>query len=683
LEIKRTDGSTFIKRIRLSNPRYSFDLSLSPEGDTLLFDNTTEKKDLSDGYFFNQKIYQNKTKKITVNHYVHKATAWYHQDLLNNKIYQENGNWKIKRNETIVDGRLQRSVWMSKIHSAHTRTQTIHAYYSEPDVKVMDSKTKTDSAHYILDGKALQGEVHFIKGKKNRIKQQKGITIIETKEEVWNIYNLIAAKGSFENGIKTDLWVYQYSNGDELHCSYQQGKLNGSYLLFDTKSRWDEEELELARSCGIENKKLKYPRLHVSLKNGFSDGDAVVLDFTGTVLISAEFKNGQLHGKLETVNILGRNLIRANYRDGKLDGAFHAELIQYNPESIRKSKAHDMNTKGTVNCNFVHDSIHGKFLLQIKNQPIIEGEVNKNLAVGQWKVFHYNNKFSGVLHFTTELTEEDSLDVKKETFEYFNRVTEIFLPTNIFSFIKELKRIGHVKVFGTDGKLLNEIKGNKVQYLSSVLYYPSGKLSQSLEFFPRTTKMYASDSSRIIGKVTSYFENGKVWSVGVFSQYSFDNDCEGGVEILIPKKIHYTELYDQTGKAMLINGNGYCMFYDYKGILREEGEMLQHQRNGQWKIYDKNGKASEIGHYLNGKKNGIWITGDLTGIHSLSEYCLDENNPELKSVLEKELAHLNFTVEYFEHGESVQYQSTHVDTYNYIWPSKKAYKKRNEISYDF
>jgi antitoxin component YwqK of YwqJK toxin-antitoxin module len=195
--------------------------------------------------------------------------------------------------------------------------------------------------------------------------------------------------------------------------------------------------------------------------------------------------------------------------------------------------------------------------------------------------------------------------------------------------------------------------------------------------------MYASDSSRIIGKVTSYFENGKVWSVGVFSQYSFDNDCEGGVEILIPKKIHYTELYDQTGKAMLINGNGYCMFYDYKGILREEGEMLQHQRNGQWKIYDKNGKASEIGHYVNGKKNGIWITGDLTGIHSLSEYCLDENNPELKSVLEKELAHLNFTVEYFEHGESVQYQSTHVDTYNYIWPSKKAYKKRNEISYDF
>ncbi len=195
--------------------------------------------------------------------------------------------------------------------------------------------------------------------------------------------------------------------------------------------------------------------------------------------------------------------------------------------------------------------------------------------------------------------------------------------------------------------------------------------------------MFSADSTRIIGKITSYLKNGKVWSVAVFGTYSFEFDCEIGVEVLVPKMVQYTELYDPNGKAMLLNGNGFCTFHDYKGILCAEGEMLNHQRNGQWKIYDNNGKLSAIGNYVNGKKNGFWISGDLTGINSLSNYCLDETNPELKAFLEKELANLNFAVEYFEMGKSVQYQSTHVDTYEYIWPSKKMYKKRSLYSDEF
>jgi len=246
LELIDPKGYVYIQRKRLSNPNYSFELSLSPNGDTISFSSTTEKIPLADGYSFNQVITQNKTIKNTKNNYRHLTTNWYHNDLSTNKIFFENGVWKLNEKQEMLQGRLQRSLWFSKIPAVLTSPTSIRSYYSDPDVNGMDSQTKTDSAYYTLDGKPLNGEVHFVKGKKNRVKQDKAIITIETTDYVWNVYTLTEAKGHFENGIKTGQWVYQYLNGDELHCSYQQGKLYGSYLELYTKSRWKEEELDLA-----------------------------------------------------------------------------------------------------------------------------------------------------------------------------------------------------------------------------------------------------------------------------------------------------------------------------------------------------------------------------------------------------------------------------------------------------
>lgn len=685
LEWRDEKGVTYVHRSCLSNPNYSFELSLAPNGDTIRYSSTIEKILEPEGYHFYQRIEHNQTEKTAVNIYKHFETDWIHNDITTNKIYNENGVWKRKITERSMDGLVERNIWYSQIPMVFTSSNSFESYYSEPDTKWIGSNTKTDSAFYTLNGKPLEGEVNFRLGKKNRIRHKNGITTIENKASVWNISELILAKGNFEQGVKTGLWEYHFSNGNEIHCSYQQGKLNGSYLVIYCKNKWDEEELDLARSCGIENKKHKYPRIHVSLKNGFTHGDAVVLDFTGSVLINAGFENGNLHGKLEVANILGRNLIKANYRHGELNGVFYGEKIQYNAEDIHLAKNHEKSMPITVKCNYEDGVLNGHFQFLINNDTVISGIVKKNLAVGEWKVLHHFDKHSGLLHFSTELHEKDSLNLQNVIFWLYDGYVEdeIFVPSDINQLTIALKKHGNIKVYDINGNLVTENKYPGGKRLSSETYYPSGKLSQRLEYLPQNSRMHTFDDSYLPGNITTYYENGQIHSVGKYKYLRSEFDCEKGIFIEIPVEIEYSQQYDPDGKATVVNGNGYCKETDYRKFLRAEGEMLNHQRNGQWKIYDNNGKLSAIGNYVNGKKNGFWISGDLTGMNSLSNYCLDENNPELKAFLEKELANLNFTVEYFEMGKSVQYQSTHVDTYEYIWPSKKMYKKRSLYSDEF
>ena len=96
---------------------------------------------------------------------------------------------------------------------------------------------------------------------------------------------------------------------------------------------------------------------------------------------------------------------------------------------------------------------------------------------------------------------------------------------------------------------------------------------------------------------TSYFQNGKVKSTGIFKNNKANS--------------HWKYYYE--GGNLKMEGpfkdnehNGYWKYYYETGTVNMEGEIYKDIKEGEWKYYFENGNLKNQGIYRKNKKQGIW-----------------------------------------------------------------------------
>jgi hypothetical protein len=86
------------------------------------------------------------------------------------------------------------------------------------------------------------------------------------------------------------------------------------------------------------------------------------------------------------------------------------------------------------------------------------------------------------------------------------------------------------------------------------------------------------------------------------------------------------------------------------GVLQSEGGLVNGIPEGVWKFYDREGGLTSVGKYVNGKREGRWLSGDLTGLGFIGDFCLATDDYVLsKETLQK---NVNLIITFYDRGEA-------------------------------
>ncbi len=96
---------------------------------------------------------------------------------------------------------------------------------------------------------------------------------------------------------------------------------------------------------------------------------------------------------------------------------------------------------------------------------------------------------------------------------------------------------------------------------------------------------------------TSYFQNGKIKSSGIFKNNKANGDW---------KYYYESGALKMQGPYKDNEHNGYWKYFYETGLLNMEGEIYKEIKEGEWKYYFENGNLKNAGSYRKNKKNGIW-----------------------------------------------------------------------------
>lgn len=134
-------------------------------------------------------------------------------------------------------------------------------------------------------------------------------------------------------------------------------------------------------------------------------------------------------------------------------------------------------------------------------------------------------------------------------------------------------------------------------------YWPNGTI--------KTTSTYK--HSKIRGDLSHFFRNGQLHSVTTYTQAP---DSALKDDPAKSPEIYFKTCNDSTGKALLVNGNGYFIDYDENSKINEEGAVKNGKRIGAWKGGDEKEQMTFTETY---DDNGHLISGtsiDLAGTHT-------------------------------------------------------------------
>lgn len=145
------------------------------------------------------------------------------------------------------------------------------------------------------------------------------------------------------------------------------------------------------------------------------------------------------------------------------------------------------------------------------------------------------------------------------------------------------------------------------------------------------------------------YKNGYPEYEGVVIDRTFLYDCDADKKHEL-RTIFVEQQFLENGDTILRPSGSFRQYYD-TGELQSEGELLNGLPHGIYKYYDYEGGLISIGEYVNGKKTGKWLSGDLTGLAFIGDFCLSpsafEFNPDIEEDLRKDL---EVTITMYENG---------------------------------
>jgi TonB family protein len=237
-------------------------------------------------------------------------------------------------------------------------------------------------------------------------------------------------------------------------------------------------------------------------------------------------------------------------------------------------------------------------------------------------------KLSDSAYFTRKITEADSGSAKFKVVDTY-RNGKIKLTGNS-SQLEALVLEGHSIAYYPNG-----VKQQVADYKKGVIdgmytrYYSSGAVLQTGEY----------KEGKIVGDLKDYFANGQLATL----KKPIDRPANIGHAFYSQYLILAS--YDSTGKALVVNGNGYFVEHETGiNLIDEEGYLQDGLREGEWKGIEKN-KDSTIA-FTEVFKKGLMITGTANISGKTFTYTSRIIEPEYKGGSQQFYNFLSHNIQY-------------------------------------
>jgi len=220
--------------------------------------------------------------------------------------------------------------------------------------------------------------------------------------------------------------------------------------------------------------------------------------------------------------------------------------------------------------------------------------------------------------------------------DYTRIVTEPDDGTALFN-VKDCYKNGKVKMIG---------KSSKVDVLmlegQCMRYFPSGKKQEYANY----------QDGGLAGDSYTYYPNGKLYAN---KKYVADK-----INHLAGYYPNYAIIScnDSTGKAMVIDGNGYYVGYDsdFKNII-EEGNVKAGLKDGKWK--GNNGNKKNLITFTEDYLNGKLVSGEsVDAKNAIVKYTTESHEPSYKGGMKAFYMFLSQHIVYPENARARNIQGT-------------------------
>ena len=496
--------------------------------------------------------------------------------------------------------------------------------------------------NYYRDGRPYYCHYYFTNG------------ILDGNQSAWSkdfdlIYNLNFENGENE-GIQTlvrdysnsyyydidnkTIDHYKYKNGKlqdyvtlvsndkrpELIAKYNDGKLNGNYIAFESQNYYTN------------------PKVEAAFKNDTLVSDIVIYN-NGHIQEIIPFNKGKITGtyirnnkKLldNSVFTFYENKKYLNYLELKAklkNGAFADSITGYFDNGSIKYIA------------IVDSSFHHKYIIDtFWDEPVVlKNRLFENMQNIKYKHhvsrFDNENKYASILAFSKE---------KSIYYDYemdLNPMNESTPAFYTFYYKNGVK--------SQQGHMNGDIKDGVWKYWGE-----NGILVKEIEYRPEDVVLDSVNdiTHSILGFIKGFYPAGQLMMQGYVDDIELNYQCNQELEVPY-EYVYYTHFYDEKGNDILINGTGPLADFHLNGNQHFKGQITNGQRTGLWKFYDPKGNLMEIGEYIDGQKHGRWLSGDLAGINYVDNAC--SINEAIEMIKLNEARNIDITETLYEMGREI------------------------------
>jgi antitoxin component YwqK of YwqJK toxin-antitoxin module len=371
----------------------------------------------------------------------------------------------------------------------------------------------------------------------------------------------------------------------------------------------------------------------------------------------ANYSENYLHGPYKTFHYNGKLKYSANMWNGRIDGVYEffdeegklTKYASFKKDTLHGDYAEFVDGKKNVEAHFENNMLQGEYIVYSTQnaKPILKISADKNRMLSK-QLFFDNGALKEEVVFTDSSKAvfgkkmasfssfiEDRREIKMGEQEMSALCTSYFENGKILSQGKFVngKPAGTWKFYNIAGTLVNQ-----VDFSDSLMLLAGDK-----------------DSTRIKGRVTGYFNNGKKRVTGFVTWWTSGYDCSTHQD-----KTKFTVIVKDAwtfeGKQVIANGNGAGTQYDENGNRISDGQLVNYKPHGIWKYFDPNQKLNETGKYENGLKQGLWFSGDLENLNFEDAACFNADDKEAQKKFEYSKNQLKFYTELYKDGKMISSQ---------------------------
>lgn len=454
--------------------------------------------------------------------------------------------------------------------------------------EIIEYKYFDKTGSVLSEGRKKGGEFQFTGHYPNGNVSSKGLYDIKGgKEGVWEFFSkngVLTSKGNHSDNKVIDEYITYHNNGKvKSESNYVNDSLSGYYAEF------------------YKNDQLKRQGWN---KDGASNGEWHSYYIDGTLERINFYHKDQLHGEQKYFSVDGKLERTFQYKFGELLTETYYDNegntlggINFMPEENNFTLEYlYKNNKANFKIEYINGVKHGKYIsYDFYGNKYLEGQYVNDVKDGKWTWYYKNGKVESIRNFLNG-------NLNGKCIDYYEDGT---IEGNLY--YDYGKATGTWVTYYKNGK-----KSRITEYTNDLVhgkrfFYDNSEKLQLIRFYNQGTLIgysYLDKNSKELpmiplknetGKITSYFDNGKVARALEYKNGDLVNTYE---------EYYYSGQLES--KTLFVDGDmdGVSLEYYSNGNLKSEKNYQIGVLQGIIKNYYENGKVKEEITYRNGNKTG-------------------------------------------------------------------------------